>query len=153
MDEDAGRSDTSRHVLIALFIAFLSLLLYFLKRKLTRGNTVLIVGLSDSGKTLLFSKLVSRNRTPETYTSLMENRCDLVSVGSEKLVTLVDFPGSERLRKQLYDNYFHKNQKNPLQGRNSLKGIVFVIDSTTFSKTSRDVAAFLYDILYESRMK
>lgn len=39
------------------------------------------------------------------------------------------------------------------QSRNSLKGIVFVIDSSTFGKKSRDVAALLYDVLYESEKK
>lgn len=46
--------------------------------------------------------------TPETYTSLKENRCEDVSVASDKLVTVVDFPGCEKLRKQLFENYLQK---------------------------------------------
>uniref|UniRef100_A0A8R1XZT5 Signal recognition particle receptor subunit beta n=1 Tax=Onchocerca volvulus TaxID=6282 RepID=A0A8R1XZT5_ONCVO len=141
-----NRFGATIRVWIAFIVIFISVLAYILKRRLVRGNTVLIVGLCDSGKTMLFSKLINPKYSPETYTSLKENRCEDVSITSDKLVTLVDFPGSERLRKQLFGNYLQKS-------RNNLKGIVFVIDSSTFSKRSRDVAAFLYDVLYESEKK
>ncbi|KAM3718060.1 Signal recognition particle receptor subunit beta [Dirofilaria immitis] len=95
---------------------------------------------------MLFSKLINPNYSPKTYTSLKENCCEDVLISNHSLVTLVDFPGSERLRKQLFGKYLQKN-------RNNLKGIIFVIDSSTFSKRSRDVAAFLYDVLYESEKK
>ncbi|EFO21392.1 hypothetical protein LOAG_07098 [Loa loa] len=130
----------------AFVVVFISILAYILNRKITRGNTVLIVGLSDSGKTMLFSKLINPKYSPKTYTSLKENRCEDVSITNDTLVTLIDFPGSERLRKQLFGNYLQKN-------RGSLKGIIFVLDSSTFSKKSRDVAAFLYDVLHESEKK
>ncbi|CAG9534616.1 unnamed protein product [Cercopithifilaria johnstoni] len=143
---DHNRFSVTIRIWIAFIVVLISVLAYILKRKLTRGNTILIVGLCDSGKTMLFSKLINPEYSPETYTSLKENRCEDVSITSDKLVTLVDFPGSERLRKQLFGNYLQKN-------RSSLKGIVFVIDSSTFSKRSRDVAAFLYDVLYESEKK
>uniref|UniRef100_A0A914RP34 Signal recognition particle receptor subunit beta n=1 Tax=Parascaris equorum TaxID=6256 RepID=A0A914RP34_PAREQ len=84
--------------------------------------------------------------TPHTYSSLKENVYDgfMDAVGNE--LTLVDFPGAERLRKQLFANYFH-------QRRSSLRGILFMVDSATFSKKARDVAEFLYDVLYESAKK
>lgn len=129
---------------IALLVVFLSLFAYIVKKKFTHCNTVLIVGLCESGKTVLFSKLINPKNDPETYTSLKENSCEVFSAKSDKVVTLVDFPGSERLRKQLFINYFQKR-------RNSLKGIIFVVDSSTFGKKARDVAAFLYDVLYESK--
>ncbi|KAL3984719.1 Signal recognition particle receptor beta subunit family protein [Acanthocheilonema viteae] len=143
---DHNRFNLTIRIWIAFIVVLMSILAYVLKRRLARGNTVLIVGLCDSGKTMLFSKLINPKYSPETYTSLKENRCEGVSVTSGKLVTLVDFPGSERLRKQLFENYLQKN-------RSSLKGIIFVIDSSTFSKRSRDVAAYLYDVLYESEKK
>ncbi|VDK86246.1 unnamed protein product [Litomosoides sigmodontis] len=140
------RFDIVFRIWIAFIVVLTSVLAYVVKRSLKRGNTILIVGLCDSGKTMLFSKLINAKYSPKTYTSLKENRCENVSITSDILVTLVDFPGSERLRKHLFTNYLQKN-------RNSLKGIVFVIDSSTFSKRSRDVAAFLYDVLYESEKK
>lgn len=40
-----------------------------------------------------------------------------------------------------------------LQRRSNLRGILFMVDSATFSKRARDVAEFLYDVLYESAKK
>lgn len=34
-----------------------------------------------------------------------------------------------------------------------LKGVIFVIDSSTFTKKIKDVAEFLYDVLFECRDK
>uniref|UniRef100_A0A915PYZ8 Signal recognition particle receptor subunit beta n=1 Tax=Setaria digitata TaxID=48799 RepID=A0A915PYZ8_9BILA len=117
------RFDMTIGVWIAFLVVAVSVLAYILKRRFAQGNTVLIVGLCDSGKTLLFSKLINPKYSPETYTSLKENRCEDVSVTSDK------------------------------SNRGKLKGIIFVIDSSTFGKRIRDVAAFLYDILYESEKK
>ena len=43
--------------------------------------------------------------------------------------------------------------KFKFQDRSSLRGIVFVVDSATFGKRSRDVAEFLYDVIAESGKK
>ncbi|MCP9259798.1 Signal recognition particle receptor subunit beta [Dirofilaria immitis] len=135
---DNNRFGATIKIWITCIVILVSILAYILKRRFTRGNTILIVGLCDSGKRCYYS--------PKTYTSLKENCCEDVLITNHSLVTLVDFPGSERLRKQLFGKYLQKN-------RNNLKGIIFVIDSSTFSKRSRDVAAFLYDVLYESEKK
>uniref|UniRef100_A0A0K0DM41 Signal recognition particle receptor subunit beta n=1 Tax=Angiostrongylus cantonensis TaxID=6313 RepID=A0A0K0DM41_ANGCA len=59
---------------------------------------------------------------------------------------LVDFPGAECLRKQLVERWLTK-------GRSSLRAIAFVVDSSSFSKRSRDVAEFFYDVVLESGKK
>ncbi|VDO45289.1 unnamed protein product [Onchocerca flexuosa] len=105
---DHNRFVVTIRLWIAFIVIFISVLAYILKKRLTRANTILIVGLCDSGKTMLFSKLINPKYNPETYTSLKENRCEDVSITNDKLVTLVDFPGSERLRKHLFGNYLQK---------------------------------------------
>ncbi|VDN04979.1 unnamed protein product [Thelazia callipaeda] len=131
--------------LITLLVILIPIIAYIVKKKFSRGDTVLITGLCDSGKTVLFSKLINPKYSPDTFASLKENVHENFQV-AEKLVTIVDFPGSEKLRRHLFENYFEKNQ-------NKLRGIIFLVDSSTFSKKARDVAAFLYDILYESDKK
>ncbi|VDD89626.1 unnamed protein product [Enterobius vermicularis] len=87
------------------------------------------------------------NLVPHTYTSLKENEFDSYSNVHGKTLKLVDFPGAERLRKQLFLRYFEKVE---FKGNSLIKGVIFVIDSSTFSKKARDVAEFLYDVLRES---
>ena len=59
---------------------------------------------------------------------------------------IIDFPGAERLRKQLVEKWLKKE-------RDSLKKIVFVLDSASFTKRARDVAEFFYDVALESTKK
>ncbi|EPB79443.1 zinc finger, C2H2 type [Ancylostoma ceylanicum] len=109
-----------------------------------KANTFLIVGLSDSGKTHIFGKIANKNLEPVTYTSFQENVLDVEIKG--KHMKVVDFPGAERLRKQLVEKWLKKE-------RASLRGIAFVVDSSSFSKRARDVAEFLYDVALESGKK
>uniref|UniRef100_A0A0M3I9S4 Signal recognition particle receptor subunit beta n=2 Tax=Ascaris TaxID=6251 RepID=A0A0M3I9S4_ASCLU len=138
---------TSLAIAAAVICVLLTLLIVWLKRRfIRRASTVLIVGLNDAGKTILFSKLINQGHTPHTYSSLKENVYDGFMDAAGNELTLVDFPGAERLRKQLFTNYFQ-------QRRSNLRGILFMVDSATFSKRARDVAEFLYDVLYESAKK
>ncbi|VDM49075.1 unnamed protein product [Toxocara canis] len=142
--EPIQQHTTGLAIAAAVVCVLLTLLILWLKRAFSyRRNTLLIVGLNDAGKTLLFSKLVNKRQTPHTYSSLKENIFEGFVNANGAQLTLVDFPGAERLRKQLYENYFQ-------QKGSSLKGVVFLVDSATFSKRARDVAEFLYDVLYES---
>ncbi|KAK6753512.1 hypothetical protein RB195_012853 [Necator americanus] len=109
-----------------------------------KADTFLIVGLSDSGKTHIFGKIANKNTEPVTYTSFQENVLDLDIKG--KHLKVVDFPGAERLRKQLVEKWLKK-------GCTSLRGITFVVDSSSFSKRARDVAEFLYDVALETGKK
>ncbi|VDN51176.1 unnamed protein product [Dracunculus medinensis] len=80
---------------------------------------------------------------PETYSSFKENEYKFFRDAAGRELTLIDIPGAERLRKRLLHKY--------LSERRSIRGIIFVIDSSTFGRKSRDVAELLYDVLYESR--
>lgn len=60
---DYGRYSMSIKFWVAVVVVLASILVYVLKKKLTRCNTVLIVGLSDSGKTVMFSKLVNPSKS------------------------------------------------------------------------------------------
>ncbi|MFH4975167.1 hypothetical protein AB6A40_001876 [Gnathostoma spinigerum] len=80
---------------------------------------------------------------PLTYTSFKVNEYQGFLADNGRQLNLVDFPGSERLRKQLFSKYLHER-------RSSLKAVVFVVDSSTFGRKARDVAELFYDALYES---
>uniref|UniRef100_A0A914X1X7 Signal recognition particle receptor subunit beta n=2 Tax=Plectus sambesii TaxID=2011161 RepID=A0A914X1X7_9BILA len=131
-------------LVVASIVIFLTLLAFWLKKKATESNTILLVGLTDSGKTLIFSKLIN-GRAVATYTSMKENEYPSYEVanGSRK-VKLVDVPGADRLRQRLQSHWLGKEGA-------TVKGIVCVVDSATFSKRAKDVAEFLYDVLYESK--
>ena len=95
---------------------------------------VLICGISDSGKTTLFSQLVS-GKLVQTYTSMTHNKMTF-PVENKASVELVDVPGHERLRGQVLDTF-----------SSSTRALVFMVDSNTVSKQIRDVAECLHSIL------
>lgn len=122
-------------ILIAFAVVLLTLVIvYFIKKRSPRKTDILLAGLCDSGKTLLYSLLLSGNDV-ETFTSLKEN-FGVLKVGDNKSHRIVDLPGHERLRLRLLENY-----------KNSTKAVVYVIDSSTVQKEIRDVADFLYTLL------
>uniref|UniRef100_A0A1I7X8D4 Signal recognition particle receptor subunit beta n=1 Tax=Heterorhabditis bacteriophora TaxID=37862 RepID=A0A1I7X8D4_HETBA len=131
-------------IVVALIVILISILVFILKSFTSHSNTILLVGLSDSGKTRIFSKIANNKAEPITYTSFQENILELNIKG--KQLKVVDFPGAERLRKQLIEKWLRKE-------RSSLCGIVFVVDSSSFTKRVRDVAEFLYDVALESGKK
>lgn len=99
---------------------------YTTRRSHNRPSTVVLVGLSDAGKTSLFSSLVYQT-TPATLPSqhMSQGLVDVASLPestSLKPVTLVDLPGHPRLR-PLVDE--HINQAD---------GLVFCIDAVMASK-------------------
>ncbi|XP_077289028.1 signal recognition particle receptor beta [Arctopsyche grandis] len=97
---------------------------------------VLLTGLSDSGKTLIFARLL-HSHFVHTHTSIKENIGEY-AIGKTPL-KIVDVPGHERVRSQLFDKY-----------KNDARGIVFILDSVTIQKEIRDVAEYLYNILSDS---
>ncbi|KAG8197723.1 hypothetical protein JTE90_001645 [Oedothorax gibbosus] len=126
---------------VAIVVAVVAVLLtivffFFVRRKQVKRRSVLITGLSDAGKTLLFLRLVS-SKNVVTYTSMKENIA-VFKVDKKKTVTLVDIPGNERVRDQYLEKFLYLT-----------RGIVFVIDSFNFQKEIRDVAGFLYAILQD----
>lgn len=158
---------------IITFIVILisSLIFFFFKKFSTHANTFLIVGLNDAGKTLIFSKLINSGKIYffvilkyflenkwVSYTSMKENvYCEYLAKDGN-FYSLVDIPGSESLCKSLLHNWFFRvsffcnffNFKIMFQERKNIKGIIFVIDSSTFTEKSKDVAVVLYDILYDT---
>lgn len=101
-------------------------IIFLIKKRKTKRTDVILAGVCDSGKTLLYSLILNGSEV-ETFTSLKENFGFLtLQTGT---VRLVDLPGHERLRLRLLDSY-----------RNSTKAIVFVVDSAMIQKEIKDVA-------------
>ncbi|KAJ9475711.1 Signal recognition particle receptor subunit beta [Pseudozyma hubeiensis] len=100
---------------------------YTTKRSHNRPSTVVLVGLSDAGKTSLFSSLVY-GTTPSTLPSqTMSQGVVAASILQEekvKPVTVVDLPGHPRLR-PLVDEHLHQAD-----------GLVICVDAVTASKAS-----------------
>jgi signal recognition particle receptor subunit beta len=128
-------------VVLAILIVTLTAVLakLFLGRQ-SRGRRILLLGLSDSGKTLMFSRLHS-GANIMSQTSMKENRGSFTLDDEKKKVfgELVDVPGHDRLRSQILE----KNKQG-------VRGIILVVDSVSFPQESRDVAELVYDTLADS---
>ncbi|ORX82825.1 P-loop containing nucleoside triphosphate hydrolase protein [Anaeromyces robustus] len=101
-----------------------------------KKDTFIITGICDSGKTSLFLKL-RNDKTRETHTSIAENegRFPLAGEDEEKIFHVIDFPGHYKLRYKYQDF-------TPIT-----KGVIFVVDSSTFTRNEREVSEYLYEIL------
>jgi len=140
--EDILVKHSLERVYLALAIILLTTLILIIIRSRRSGDTVLLVGLTDAGKTLLYSWLVAK-KFMTTQTSIKENKGMYQSEGrSKKSWNLVDLPGHERVRSK----YMYKH-------KDSARGIVFLIDSVKFPKEIRDVAELMYDLLANRTMQ
>lgn len=100
---------------------------------------MLLVGLCDSGKTLLFSRLMS-GKFKRTQTSITDSSAPYKTKNDKGSTwTLIDLPGHDSLRPQYLEKF-----------KSSARAIVFVVDSAIFQKEVRDVAEFLYVLLTDS---
>ncbi|XP_022657550.1 signal recognition particle receptor subunit beta-like [Varroa jacobsoni] len=97
-------------------------------------NNVLICGISNAGKTVLYAQLCS-GKPIQTYVSIKENQGSCEVAGGKR-VRVVDIPGNERQRVNIFDNY-----------KTTARGIVFVVDSISFMKELKDVAEYAYIVL------
>ncbi|XP_034637752.1 ovotransferrin-like [Trachemys scripta elegans] len=127
--------------LLSVLLALLAVALTLLIWKLIRGRkssrrTVLLVGLCDSGKTLLFVRLLTGTYR-NTQTSITDSSA-VYRVSNDKgsSVTLIDLPGHESLRLQFLEKF-----------KATARAIVFVVDSVAFQREVKDVAEFLYQVL------
>lgn len=120
--------------LIVLLFTFVFWWCFSRRRHLRRS--ILLAGLSDAGKTLLFVRLVY-SQFRQTFTSMKENLEEYIT--SHQPLRIVDLPGQERLRNKYFDQY-----------KNNAKAIVYVVDSVTIQKEIRDVAEYLYTILLDT---
>nr|SVE70650.1 EOG090X0C7N [Daphnia similis] len=131
-DEDQGQYGPALALVGAGFIGFIFLFVWRKGRVSRRG--ICLVGLCESGKTLIFSQLIYK-KAVESFTSMKEN-IGVLDIANKGTLKLVDIPGHERVRQRFFDSY-----------KNTARGIVFVLDSFSVNKDIRDVAEYLYTIL------
>ncbi|XP_008104569.1 signal recognition particle receptor subunit beta [Anolis carolinensis] len=139
-DETQAQLLVSAAVASALVIALLIIWKLVQSRKSSR-RAVLLVGLSDSGKTLLFVRLLTGS-FQNTQTSITANSA-LHRVKNDKNVdvTLIDLPGHESLRLQFLDRF-----------KAAARAVVFIVDSVAFQREMKDVAEFLYQLLIDNTL-
>ncbi|XVF11121.1 hypothetical protein REPUB_Repub07fG0241800 [Reevesia pubescens] len=123
-------------LLISTFLLF-SIRLF----KRIKSNTIVLTGLSGSGKTVLFHQLRDGSSHQGTVTSMEPNEGTFVlnsesnKKGKIKPVHLVDVPGHSRLQPKL-DDFLPQ-----------AAGIVFVVDAVEFLPNLPSVSEYLYDLL------
>ncbi|KAF8625635.1 hypothetical protein AX15_005282 [Amanita polypyramis BW_CC] len=127
-----------RLIIVSLLVAglLLALIVLFNNRKSSKqGDALLVVGLSDAGKTAIWSTLAF-GQTPLTHTSLQTNSAVYSLPQPKKMLRIIDVPGHPRLRDQ-FQSYMP-----------SAKAIAFVVDASTISRNGTAVAEHLHHILH-----
>ncbi|XP_029471046.1 signal recognition particle receptor subunit beta [Rhinatrema bivittatum] len=128
-------------VLVALVVVVLVTLVFWklLRSRKSSRRDVLLIGLCDSGKTLLFSRLLT-GKYKWTQTSITESSA-AYRVKDDKgiTLTLIDVPGHKSLRLQFLERF-----------KATARAIVFVVDSAAFQREVKDAAEFLYQLLTDS---
>lgn len=137
-------------VITAFLVVFATIaILWWAKNRsksIRRGECLLLCGVSNAGKTLLFSRLTI-GVAKRTLTSMAANRGSMIlenpsSDRSTKKIHIIDVPGNLRIRQREFNS-----------SKLSAKAIIFVIDSTTIRNESKDVSDYLYDILREKAFR
>jgi len=148
IDDSAGLFPLT--VLISFLVVFTTIvILWWAKNRLKkarRGECLLLCGVSNSGKTLLFSRL-TMGIAKRTLTSMAVNRGSMIlenpsSERPKKKIHIIDIPGNLRIRQRDFNTE-----------KSSAKAIIFVIDSTKINDESKDVSDYLYDILREKTFR
>ncbi|XP_060527983.1 signal recognition particle receptor subunit beta isoform X2 [Cylas formicarius] len=107
-------------ITIAVLLIILTIALFLVRRYYYSGKRyILLVGLNESGKTLIYSQLFFQKHVT-TYTSSQDNLEKYCANGKE--VTVVDVPGFHSIRQRFFEKY-----------RDNSKGIVYVVDSVTLA--------------------
>ncbi|EGN93292.1 hypothetical protein SERLA73DRAFT_189849 [Serpula lacrymans var. lacrymans S7.3] len=125
-------------VLASLSLAAILLAVVLIRRQRSRsaGNSLLLVGPPDSGKTAILSTLAYQ-RTLPSYTSLQTNAAVITLPGSSaKALRVVDIPGHPRIRGQ-FREYL-----------SDARALAFVVDASTVSRNGAVVAEHLHHILH-----
>ncbi|EEB12303.1 Signal recognition particle receptor subunit beta, putative [Pediculus humanus corporis] len=120
--------------IVALVIFLICFSIY--KKSKVKKNGILLFGLCESGKTLIFARLVF-NKFIQTHTSIKEN-LNFYSTGKADF-NIIDIPGHERLRNRYFEQF-----------KTQVRALVFVIDSSTVQREIKDVAEYLYSCLIDS---
>ncbi|XP_070561820.1 signal recognition particle receptor subunit beta-like [Ptychodera flava] len=125
---------------VAVVVVILTILiLKFISGRKNTRRSVLLVGLCDAGKTVLYSRLIS-GKYAKTQTSIKENSGSYEIKNEKKgRLKVVDLPGHERLRNQSLDQF-----------KDQARGIIFVVDSATLQKEIKEVAECLYNVLSDN---
>ncbi|KAF6164095.1 hypothetical protein GIB67_017679 [Kingdonia uniflora] len=141
--EQRIREIPAEQLYVSIGVLFLTFILFLLIRllKRTKSNTIVLTGLSGSGKTILFYQLRDGSSHQGTVTSMEPNAGSFVlhseseKKGKINPVCVIDVPGHSRLRPKL-DDYLPQ-----------AAGLVFVVDALDFLPNCRAAAEYLYDIL------
>lgn len=120
-------------VIVAVIVVLLTLIYSYLRLRKSSRRGILITGICDSGKTLLFARLAF-NKYVDTHTSAKENLAHYPPGKTE--FQLIDVPGHERMRNKYLEEY-----------KTTSRALIYVIDSNTFQKEIRDVAEYLFNLL------
>ncbi|KAK4787976.1 hypothetical protein SAY86_019295 [Trapa natans] len=126
-------------IVVLAFTVLILLLVPLFKRK--KSNTIVLSGLSGSGKTVLFYQLRDGSHHQGTVTSMEPNEGTFIlhsetsKKGKIKHVHLVDVPGHSRLRPKL-EEFLPQ-----------AAGLVFVVDALDFLPNCREASEYLYEIL------
>lgn len=132
-----SKYDNSDLYLALAFTLVLIIITYLLTKRLKRStNVVLLTGLSDSGKTAIFSKIIF-NKPKKSVTSLKENEATI----REFNLTIIDLPGADRLRDTFWEQY-----------RTKAHHVIFIVDSTTVSTKLRDISEYIYKLLSDGTL-
>jgi len=123
---------------LAVVVVFLSIIVIWLARRSPSARKyVLLMGISNSGKTSIFTQLVYRKNMP-TVTSIKENKglgiIPKTDKSRSKQIELVDIPGNDKVRSKFIEQY-----------KRMAKSIVFVVDSANYHKEAKDIAQYLYN--------
>uniref|UniRef100_A0AC35UF54 Signal recognition particle receptor subunit beta n=1 Tax=Rhabditophanes sp. KR3021 TaxID=114890 RepID=A0AC35UF54_9BILA len=138
-------SPETAYTIASFLFVFICLAAWKIFKKFTaKRDTILIVGLPESGKTQLFSRLVRKDNGIESYGSIKENIFSGIALNQSQESKIVDYPGALRLRTRLFDTWLTTE-------RSSLKGICLVVDALTYQKKARDIAEIVYDIIVYSK--
>ncbi|XP_066889876.1 signal recognition particle receptor subunit beta [Kogia breviceps] len=134
------KDPTLLSVVVALVAVLLTLVFWkFIRSRRSSQRAVLLVGLCDSGKTLLFVRLLT-GLYRDTQTSITDSSAVYrVNNNRGTSLTLIDLPGHESLRLQFLERF-----------KASARAVVFVVDSAAFQREVKDVAEFLYQVLLDS---
>ncbi|XP_026271046.2 LOW QUALITY PROTEIN: signal recognition particle receptor subunit beta [Urocitellus parryii] len=134
------RDPTLLSVLVSLLVVLLTLVLWkFIWSRKSSQRAVLLVGLCDSGKTLLFVRLLTGHYR-DTQTSITDSSAVYrVNNNRGNSLTLIDLPGHESLRLQFLEWF-----------KSSARAVLFFLDCAAFQPEVKDVAEFLYQVLIDS---
>jgi signal recognition particle receptor subunit beta len=125
--------------ILVFLLVLITIIRIFFGKKLKK-DTLLLLGLPNSGKTALFYQLKD-GKLLQTFASMKENDATIRPViskdgdKSRSLLHIVDVPGHERLRSRAFHFL-------PITA-----AIVYLVDSVEIEDNARSNAEYLYDLL------